>query len=183
MNRIAILLLSIFLLCSCEKNSDDIKLSFIGDSSIAYWDVEASFPNYITKNYAVPGVHIDYLKGHVASSNEILVIGIGGNDWTLVNNESQSYYINYEKTISEIKAKKIYLLQILPTSNLTRNAVIEKMNDSIAVRMKKYSHIKIINCYHYFEKDGVLKEDLTRDGLHLNDYGYNKLANIVKKEL
>ena len=50
------LVLCYCLFTSCSKNDmDDTPLCFVGDSHIANWDVEYSFPNRITKNYGVDG--------------------------------------------------------------------------------------------------------------------------------
>ena len=48
-------------------------------------------------------------------------------------------------------------------------------------RLKQYMNVTFIDCHNAFlDEDGGIKEDLFRDGLHLNDYGYILLGNHVK---
>lgn len=39
-----------------------LKISFIGDSHIAYWPFESYFPKWECYNYGVPGKGLDYVE-------------------------------------------------------------------------------------------------------------------------
>ncbi len=58
-----------------------LKISFIGDSGIAYWPFESYFPKWECYNYGVPGKGLDYVEmfhKDVSDSYDVLL------DWDLM---------------------------------------------------------------------------------------------------
>lgn len=176
-----ILYCCLFTACSKEE-ADDAPLYFIGDSHIANWDVESSFPNRITKNYGIDGRGIQDLENfRVEENNAIVIIEIGTNDISSVT--STEYYETYEKIINNIGGQRVLLLEVLPTNNKVKNAYIETFNKEIRERIQKYPKVEIVECYEALQREGIIRIDLTREGLHLNDYGYRILTDIIREKL
>lgn len=49
--------------------------------------------------------------------------------------------------------------------------------------MQKYPKVKVVKCYEALQEEGMIRVDLTREGIHLNDYGYKILTDITRKKL
>lgn len=47
--------------------------------------------------------------------------------------------------------------------------------------MQKYPKVKVVKCYEALQEEGMIRVDLTREGIHLNDYGYKILTDITRK--
>ena len=72
---------------------------------------------------------------------------------------------------------------MLPTNDKKKNAYIKTFNKEISVRMQKYPKVKVVKCYEALQEEGMIRVDLTREGIHLNDYGYKILTDITRKKL
>ena len=58
---------------------------------------------------------------------------------------------------------------------------VYEFNAKMKIRLKQYDNIVFVNCYKEFlNNKGLIKEGLTRDGIHLNDYGYMLLTDNLK---
>lgn len=97
---------------------------------------------------------------------------------------------NYKEIVKRIKtgsSSKIYFFTILPVNQKTNfqkhkgKAVhINWVNSEIKKLASK--RVKVIDLYSYFvDGDGQLKENLSYDGLHLNDAGYQDWAKVLKE--
>ena len=180
------MLVGIMFLMACEKDESDEKLYFLGDSMVANWDVEASFPNRITENLGVDGIGIATLDASVVKDNHAAsVVLIGTNDLSANMSEEKltAYCEDYLRTIAGIPSGKVVLISVLPTNNKPKNEVIQAFNERVEKRIADYAKMVFVDCYQNFCKDGVLRKDLERDGLHLNDYGYMILTDRVKEKL
>lgn len=173
----------LFVLCSCCKDDEQV-VYFLGDSMIANWDVEATFPNRITKNLGVDGLHVEGLRNvNISDISAGVVVLVGTNDLHghMSDDELASYSDIYEKEICRIGGGRIFVISVLPTSDKDKNRIIEKFNKEMCQRLKQYMNVTFIDCHNAFlDEDCGIKEDLFRDGLHLNDYGYILLGNHVK---
>mgnify|MGYP003624230772 CR=1 FL=1 len=77
---------------------------------------------------------------------------------------------------------KIYLQTILPTSKDFMADNINKVN-SIIKNHESDGNYKIINLFDVFANEkGLLKDNLTTDGTHLNELGYKHWVEKLKKE-
>lgn len=188
--RIKVVLLGFFLisLCGCDtigKNDDTIY--FVGDSQIANWDTEYSFPNRITVNLGKDGAKIDYLSLlDIINIETIIIIEIGTNDiqigWTC--EQLEQYVERFCNQVNSISGKEKYIIEVLPTSNKEKNQIIKMFNQKIKqIFNMRFPKIVVIEAYDIFEENGKIKEFLTRDGLHLNDYGYRILTDKVETKL
>lgn len=187
MMRELFVILSLFTLFACSEKEDmDLVLCFVGDSMVANWDVERSFPNRITENKGCDGIGISDLgeMSLVCDGKDVVVL-IGTNDIrsTMSEMEVSMYADDYLKAVADLGGNRVFLLSVLPTANLDKNRRIEQFNEKVAAKIQGYSKIIFINCYCNFLQDNVLREDLSRDGTHLNDYGYFLLSDKLKEKL
>ena len=97
--------------------------------------------------------------------------------------EISMYVDDYLKTVTVLGGKRVFLLSVLPTADIDKNRRIECFNVQIEAKIPEYPNVVFINCYDTFLQDGVLREDLSRDGTHLNDYGYVLLSDKLKEKL
>lgn len=185
--RALFVLLSLFSLFACSENDDmDVRLCFVGDSMVANWDVERSFPNRITENRGRDGIGISELSelSSIGDGKDVVVL-IGTNDIgaTMSEQEVAIYVDGYLKAVADLGGKRVFLLSVLPTADLDKNRRIECFNEQVAAKVSVSSKFVYINCYETFLQDEVLREDLSRDGTHLNDYGYVLLSDKLKEKL
>lgn len=96
---------------------------------------------------------------------------------------------NYKNMIQRIKAgssAKIYFFTVLPVNQKTsfkrhsgKAEHIKWVNQEIKKLASK--RVKVIDLYSHFNNgEDQLKENLTYDGLHLNDAGYQEWAKILR---
>lgn len=178
-------LLSILLLCACNGDDEaDRKLVFMGDSMVANWDVEACFPNRITENMGVDGIGIAQL-GHTTAEGQTVVVLIGTNDLHGGMTEARlsDYCEQYINTVAGLGGSPTLVISVLPTHDKAKNETIVKFNRKVKSLMNSNMKIVYVDCYDIFCNDGALREELSRDGLHLNDYGYMILSDCVKEKL
>ena len=154
------------------------------------WSKRLNYPN--VRNRGIGG---DVTDGVLARLNEInyfkpkavfLLIGI--ND--LWNNQSpnkpSAEYIgnNIIKIAQVISAQtpktKIYIQTILPIEKEKYKKNILKVNEIIKSNEKENSY-KTIDLYSIFaNENGLIKKELSTDGIHLNEKGYDAWVDFIK---
>lgn len=183
------LLITIFLfsfLTSCQNNENlNPVLYFIGDSHIANWDIEASFPNHIGINQGQDGIKIKDIVNIQTTENCTIIIEIGTNDLTSIrtSDELEIYLLQYTKIINNLMAKNILILEVLPTNDINRNRTIESFNKELSIQIQNYDRLQVVHIYDHLSRNGTIRSELSRDGIHLNDYGYRIITNIVQSQL
>ena len=154
------------------------------------WSEKLDYPNI--RNRGIGG---DVTDGVLARLDEInyfkpkavfLLIGI--ND--LWNNDSpdkpSAEYIgnNIIKIAQVINAQtpktKIYVQTVLPIEKMKYKNNILKVNEIIKANETENSY-KIIDLYSIFvNENGLIKKDLSTDGIHLNEKGYDAWVDFIK---
>ena len=154
------------------------------------WSKRLNYPNI--KNRGIGG---DVTDGVLARIDEIvyfkpkavfLLIGI--ND--LLNNGSpdnpSAEYIgnNIIKIAQVISAKapktKVYVQTVLPIDKEIYKNSILKVNEIIEANEKENAY-EIIDLYSIFAtENGLIKKELSSDGIHLNEKGYNTWVEFIK---
>jgi len=163
-----------------------MKLSFIGSSHIAYWILDKHFADQEYNSYGMPGAGIDYIERfNIDVSDSVAVIMIGTNDLYIVNDRNMDQYATrYINAISNIKTKATYLVSILPRNDYpdstSLNRFIARLNDSIMPKTIERG-IHYIDVFPLLLNHGRMDESITFDDLHLNDKGYDILAEQVRK--
>jgi len=164
----------------------DTPLCFIGDSMVANWDVERYFPNHMVENKGKDGIGIadlDAISLTESMTNMIVLIGTNDLNTPMTNAELDSYATQYITEVCQLKANRCVLVSILPTANIQKNQRIEYVNRKIHDSITQLVAVEYVDCYDSFMHDGKIKEELTRDGTHLNDYGYMLLTDLIKESL
>lgn len=168
------------------------QIVFLGNSITAGggdWGERLNYSNI--RNRGISG---DVTDGVMARINEIIYFKskavfllIGINDlWNFSPDTPSSEYIgeNIIKIAEKIKIgspkTKVYIQTILPTSRKIYKIRIEKINNMIKSKSSKYDYAVIDLHSHFVNQSGLIKEELTTDGIHLNSNGYKLWADIVK---
>lgn len=184
-----LLLFFIMLVGGCDKADDESIISFIGDSLISRWDLEYNFPVYSIQNFGLAGSGMKWLEQNQKKLiDQITVVLTGTNDLKNLDETSLEFYAcQYVEAVIGLGAKRVILMSILPRNdeNDSRdiNLLISELNRLIADKVKNEENIIYCNVYSEFIKDGTLNMNLSYDGVHLNQYGYEILASKIKKHL
>jgi len=165
------------------------KFAFVGNSHIAYWPLEAYFPEWECLNYGRPGEGIDYVEsfGEDVSACEV-VVQFGSNDLYGLNVDNMEEYTErYVRAVEAITAIKTYLFPILPRNDYCGdstavNRFIAILNEVIKQKIMK-ANVVYLDVFGRFLLNGRLNQALTIDDLHLNAAGYRLLADeLIKNE-
>lgn len=172
---------------------------FLGDSITEYYDLGKYFPDMPVVNSGIAGDTTDDIlndmKGRVYDYNPSKVfLLIGTND--LRDEKSVDEVVdNIKKIIEEIetnrKEAEIYLESIYPVNEEVNKKVVELRNNpdinEINDKIKKYAEEKNITYIDLHEKlineEGLLEKKYTKDGLHLNEEGYEVVTEELMKYL
>lgn len=172
--------------CSVE---DDVRLVFIGDSIVARWDLEESFPSYLVENRGVSGSGIADVANYAHKfGGQSIVVIVGTNDLRNITDATMAEYASdYLRQIVATDAKCIYLFSILPRSFEsdpdTINQKIEQLNALIKAETENYANVVYIDAYPDFVADGDMSGQYSYDGLHLSPYGYEILSKLLISNL
>lgn len=187
-SRCLFLYLTIITCCSCEQINDE-EITFIGDSLIARWDVEHFFPVYKISNMGLSGSGIEWVEANRDRFSEKSVIALTGtNDLKkLDNTDLESYAARYIDAMIGLNAKCLIIVSILPRNCESDahdiNQIISELNQMIADGFKEEKAVFYCDVYVDFLKNGSLNMNLSYDGIHLNQYGYEILAKKIKNLL
>tara|TARA_B100000575_G_scaffold179916_1_gene144397 strand:+ start:14695 stop:15402 length:708 start_codon:yes stop_codon:yes gene_type:complete len=168
------------------------QIVFLGNSITAEggnWGEKLNSPN--VRNRGIAG---DVTDGILARIDEIIYFKskaifllIGINDlWNFSPGIPSTKYIskNILKIVKEIKngstETQVYVQTILPTSKSIFVESINKINNTIKSKSSKFN-FTVIDLHSYFvNNDGLIKRELTTDGIHLNSKGYQVWVEIVR---
>ena len=169
---------------------------FLGDSITNFYDLDKYYPDNSVVNSGISGDVSDdilndmYNRVYKYNPSKVFLL-IGTNQ--LMKDDNDKIISDVKKIIESIHDNrpiaKIYVESIYPVNkDLDKNMVKNRENDRIVEINKKIEeivkdkeYIEYINIYDSLLKDGVLNEEYSEDGLHLNDKGYEIVTNILKK--
>lgn len=177
-----ILLSSIFSGCASDSEGGIV---FIGDSLIEYWDLEKSFPTFCCENRGVAGATIEDLYDVCSNySDHVIVLLVGTNNLSLWKDDTFIDYFNssYLKLVDKLQARKILVISLLPRDKFN-NENIHKLNHSLKESLYEYPNVTFVDVFDSFLYAGNLNPEYSVDGLHLNQYGYLLLTQLLDKEL
>ena len=170
---------------------------FLGDSITDFYDLEKYYPGLPVVNSGICGNRaydiLDNMKKRVYDYNPTKVFLLIGTN-QIFNEDKDKVYNSIVKIIKEIRTNrpnaKIYIESIYPVNNnLDKKTVKNRDNNDIKYvnnRLKQYSYtdnyLTYIDLYDYLkDNDENLNKDYTKDGLHLNDRGYEIVTKVLKK--
>ena len=168
------------------------QIVFLGNSITAEggnWGEKLNYTNI--RNRGIAG---DVTDGVLARIDEIIYFKskavfllIGINDlWNFSPGIPSIKYIsnNILKIAKEIKKgspeTQVYVQTILPTAKSIFVESINKINNTIKSKSSKFNFTVIDLHSHFENNDGLIKKELTTDGIHLNSKGYKVWIEIVK---
>ena len=154
------------------------------------WSKRLNYPNI--KNRGIGG---DVTDGVLARIDEIvyfkpkavfLLIGINDlwNNGSPDNPSAEYIGNNIIKIAQVISAKapktKVYVQTVLPIDKEIYKNNILKVNEIIEANEKENAY-EIIDLYSIFAtENGLIKKELSSDGIHLNEKGYNTWVEFIK---
>ncbi len=183
-----------------RKNVDAL---FLGDSLIQEWPVAEMFPKVRTANRGIGGITSE---GVLEQFKEIvlplqprrLVLLVGTNDFTETAYQNETTAQNIVKIITTMKKAfpktRCHILSIPPVGKKTSpevdpETVGPRDNDKIKTLNKKIralvGHEATFHDIHPLLADanGFLKDEHTREGLHLTPEAYEKLTEYLEEAI
>lgn len=171
---------------------------FLGDSITEWYDLEKYY-NFPIVNSGVAGWTTDDILENLdekvfSYEAKKLFLLIGTND--MVHDKDEEYIVNnIQKIINQIKKEnnnvEIYIESIYPVNNtdhkkINHSIVSNRTNDEIININKSIkqlcskNHLTYINMYDLLvDKNGELNLDYTKEGLHINDKGYQVITKKI----
>ncbi len=167
---------------------------FLGDSITEWGNWETLLPEFDIENYGIAGNTTSQVIDRVdelfnKKAHQIFLL-VGIND--LGDNRSIFEIVtDYNKLVKLLTennvASEINLVSVLPIDESSwqkpglTNANIDKLNSEIEV-IAIENNIKFIDIKSSFsDKLGQLKQELSKDGLHLSEVGYEKYSSQIIK--
>ena len=178
------------------------RVVFIGDSITDGWKLGDYFPGkpYINRGIdgqSTPEMLVRFRQDVIDLHPKVLVVLAGTNDVAGVTGPTRNEDIeaNYASMAELARARHIQVVfsSLLPVNNYTEDA-----KESFALRprerilalntwLKAYCARNGLVYLDYFsalvDDQGMLKRDLTGDGLHPNDAGYKIMAPLAEKAI
>ena len=167
------------------------QIVFLGNSITAGgkdWSARLDYPNIENR-----GIGGDTTAGVLARLDEIiyfepiavfLLIGINDLWNTSPEIPSTDYIANniieiVNKIVSKSPKTKVFVQTILPVSKDVYSEKIKTINSLI--KKQKKNNYEVIDLHSIFsDEKGLIIDDFTYDGVHLNEKGYEKWSEFIK---
>lgn len=173
----------------CDDAPEDPIINFVGDSIIARWDINQSFPSYYVYNDGIGGSGIDLIESYGSKFVDSYVVVMTG-----TNNNSQfratqykEYAERYVSSILQLTNREIFLFSVLPREfpgdKEDINKDIARFNAYVKDRIKNIDRVCYIDAFPDFSKGEGINHMYYSDGLHPNDTGYEILTQKLLKVL
>lgn len=166
------------------------QIVFLGDSITEGFSLHDFFPDLQPLNRGISGDHTDGLLERLYYSvvrlkPAKLFVLIGINDIGAadpVSTIADNYHQLMQQLAAQLPETIVFIQSILPTSpdwlNCSKQKII-RLNTIIQQYAGQFS-FNWIDLHHRFKnKEGHLKNELSDDGLHLNEAGYRLWAKVL----
>lgn len=165
------------------------KIVFVGNSLIEFCDWSGLFDNKDIINRGISGDDTDGLISRLddilRSNPDKIFIMIGINDLGM-GKSSDHVISNYKRIVHQIKSgspeTRIYFHSLLPANNQgnRKTSMITGINDALRemATSKGFTYIDLFD--QFKDENGLLKQNLTFDGLHLNGDGYLLWKELIQ---
>lgn len=174
-----------------NKRSDAV---FIGASEIEKWELDKFFPQYYFINRGI-GEQISaqmllrFYQDVINISPRIVVITAGAND--IKNKVPFEYTKEYIKRMCDLAKNnniEIILTTITPVNDTQRGMLklrppdkIKELNNWIKI-FSENENYRVADFYSDLaDKNGMLPENYSTDGVHLNEIGYKIISKTIDK--
>ena len=169
---------------------------FLGDSITALYDLNKYYDGLPVVNSGISGETTDDIVNNLQDrvykynpSKVIILIGINDIEKKITKEKTIE---NINKIVTQIKDNKpdceIYLESIYPINNsneekinhsmvgIRTNDQVKSLNEEL-VKLSKKEKINYVDLYDkLLDKNGNLKIEYTKEGLHMSDKGYEKVC-------
>jgi lysophospholipase L1-like esterase len=167
-----------------------MKLLFLGDSLIEYFDWQQRFPNHSVKNLGMAGESVEGLLSRVVRVKqvcpeaEMIFIMSGINNVAMGDSEFTDFYrVILEKLSSAYPDAKIFINSLLPVLiDYISNGSVCHANESLK-KLAQGVSAEYIDIYGRFvdAKGRPVREYLLVDGVHLSRTGYDIWSNVIEQ--
>lgn len=167
-----------------------MRLLFMGDSLIEYFDWQERFPDHNVANLGVAGESVEGLLSRVVRINDVspgpdmIFIMSGINNVAMGDTEFIDFYrIILEKLSSACPDAKICINSLLPVSvDFISNESVCRVNESLK-KLAEDMNADYVDMYSRFvdTKGRPVREYLLADGVHLSRTGYDVWSNVVEQ--
>jgi len=170
----------------------EMKLLFIGDSLIEYFDWQERFPKHSVYNMGVAGETVDglYARLQVVYSHvdeaDVIFIMTGINNLAMGD---KKFITAYRKIVKGLKkqylSSRIFVQSLLPVLfPWLSNDEIRDMNRKLT-KMAEEENVFYLDIHSLFleQGGGVVKDCLLDDGVHVSEKGYLVWSGEVERLL
>lgn len=177
------------ILSSCESDSLDNKIDFIGDSIVARWDVQQAFPSRLVSNSGVGGSGIQLLESHAgAYGSDNVVVLSGTNDNSYFNaTDRLDYASRFVDAILKLTSGRVFVFSVLPRDfqgdRKNINSDILAFNEVLQDLLADQPRVVFLDAYHSFMEGESIDLMYFSDGLHINEAGYEILNSYLRNAL
>ncbi len=173
----------------CGDTPEDPVINFVGDSIIARWDINQSFPSYCVYNDGIGGSGIDLIESYESRfiGRDVVVMTGTNNNSQFKATQYKEYAERYVSSILQLTDGKIFLFSVLPREfpgdKEDINRDIARFNAYVKERVKSIDRVYYIDAFPDFSKGEGINHMYYSDGLHPNDTGYEILTQKLLKAL
>lgn len=167
---------------------------FVGDSITQDYNVYEYFSGFNVYNRGIGGDTSIGVYNRLKESiydlyPKKVFLQIGTNDLQTLEDGVKTIHDRVKKIVENIKTFdekiKIYILSVYPVNSLIDPITVGKRsNEKITLLNdlnQMISNTIYIDIYSSLLKDGLLNQEYTLEGLHLNQQGYEIVTNILEK--
>lgn len=173
------------------------RIVFFGDSITEFWDLDLNFPNkkYINRGISAQTTTqmlVRFRPDVLSLQPRVVVIlaginDIAGNTGAMTFDMIEGNYISFCE-LARMNHIKVIFASVLPIndcsplsqSELQANLKICVLNRWLKDYCHEHQHIYLDYHSHMINSLGMLRRELSNDGLHPNARGYEVMAELVK---
>ncbi len=167
-----------------------MKIIFLGDSLIEYFDWQERFPDHEVINLGIAGESVEGLLSRVGRVNEVSSLADMAFIMTGINNLAmgdagftESYRLIIEELSSLYPGIQIFINGLLPAIvDFIDAETIKKVNELLK-KLAEDTGVEYLDMYSLFvNSDGrAVREYLLDDGVHISMQGYSVWSNELEK--
>lgn len=177
------------------------RVVFFGDSITDMWHLDESFPNKPYVNRGIGGqttsqMLLRFRQDVISLQPKVIVVlagtnDIAGNTGPISNEDIEANFSNFAE-LAKLHNIRVIFSSLLPVNNYTKYVELyeQRPRDRILALntwLKDYCARNGLIYLDYFDSmvddKGMLKRDLSEDGLHPNKAGYAIMAPLAEKAI